>query len=144
MQLTINLLPTRAMLANHNLETGGKVQQYIDSRCIKFMKPYTPFRTGVLQGSATRNTVIGSGLIQQKTPYARYLYYGVVYGPNFPIFSGGDVVGFYSPPHKYPTGRQLNYDTSRHGHELAGKMWFERMKADHKGEILKGAMKIAR
>lgn len=142
MQFTINLPPTRQMLANHNLETGGEVQQYIDSMCIKFMKPYTPFRTGKLEGSATRNTVIGSGKITQKTPYARYLYYGVVYAPSFPIFEGGEIDRWYSPPHKYPTNRALKYATDRN--KLAGKMWFERMKADHKNEILRGAMKIAR
>lgn len=49
------------------------------------MKPYTPFKMGVLENSATIHTVIGSGEIKQITPYARYLYYGKVYGPNYPI-----------------------------------------------------------
>lgn len=142
MQVRINILPTKQMLANHDLETGGKVQQFIDSECIRLMKPYTPFRNGVLEGSATRNTVIGSGKIIQKTPYARYLYYGVVYGPNIPILENGEIVGFFSPPKKHSTGRPLHYNQSRN--HQAGKMWFERMKADRKNEILRGAINIAR
>ena len=42
---------------------------------------------------------------------------------------------------KTPTGRPLTYSTERH--PQAGKLWFERMKADHKEDILKGAMAIA-
>lgn len=132
-------------------------QREIDKDCIKLMKPYTPFKMGVLENSATIHTVIGSGQITQVTPYARYLYYGKVYGPNFPIvrekdgtehivfghYDGdGTIIGWRSPKgkKKHPTGRRLHY--SKDKHPLAGKMWFERMKADHKGEILQAAAKI--
>ena len=132
-------------------------QREIDKDCIKLMKPYTPFKMGVLENSATIHTVIGSGQITQVTPYARYLYYGKVYGPNFPIVrekdgtehivfghSDGDgtIIGWRSPngKKKHPTGRRLHY--SKDKHPLAGKMWFERMKADRKGEILQAAAKI--
>ena len=100
------------------------------------------------------DTVIGSGEIKQVTPYARYLYYGKVYGPNFPIvrekdgtehivfgrYSGdGIIIGWRSPKgkKKHPTGRDIQY--SKDKHPLAGKMWFERMKADRKGDILQAA-----
>lgn len=132
-------------------------QREIDKDCIKLMKPYTPFKMGVLENSATIHTVIGSGQITQVTPYARYLYYGKVYGPNFPIvrekdgtehivfghYDGdGTIIGWRSPKgrKKHPTGRRLHY--SKDKHPLAGKMWFERMKADRKGEILQAAAKI--
>lgn len=132
-------------------------QREIDKDCIKLMKPYTPFKMGVLENSATIHTVIGSGQITQVTPYARYLYYGKVYGPNFPIvrekdgtehivfghYDGdGIIIGWRSPKgkKKHPTGRRLHY--SKDKHPLAGKMWFERMKADRKGEILQAAAKI--
>lgn len=135
-----------------------KVQKYVDSTVLYKMKPYIPFRNGALEKSAFTFTVIGSGEIRQYTPYARYLYYGKVYGPNFPVveengvrrvvfgkYTGnGVIVGWVSPKgqRKHPTGRDLKYDTTGK-HHLAGKMWFERMKADHKKEILQGAAKVA-
>lgn len=121
----------------------NKAQQFIDSECMRLMVPYTPRRNGMLEQSVKLGTVIGSGTLRYLSPYARYLYYGEVYGPNIPIFEGGQLVGFFSPKgqKKHPTGRQMNYDTSRH--PQAGKLWFERMKADHKDEICEGAAKIA-
>lgn len=120
----------------------SKAQQFVDSECIRLMIPYTPMNTGFLYKSAILGTKIGSGEIHQNTPYARYLYYGQVYGPNIPIIENGQVIGFFSPKgqSKSPTGRPLNYSTSKH--PKAGKMWFERMKADHKDEILRGASQI--
>nr|DAE24658.1 MAG TPA: Minor capsid protein [Siphoviridae sp. ctvFN21] len=133
-------------------------QKEVDKDCIKLMKPYTPFKIGVLENSATIHTVIGSGEIKQITPYARYLYYGKVYGPNFPIVQERDgtkhivfghydgdgiIIGWRSPKgkKKHPTGRDIQYRKDNK-HPLAGKMWFERMKADRKGEILQAAAKI--
>ena len=121
----------------------NEAQQFIDSECMRLMVPYTPRRNGMLEQSVKLGTVIGSGTLRYLSPYARYLYYGEVYGPNIPIFEGGQLVGFFSPKgqKKHPTGRQMNYDTSRH--PQAGKLWFERMKADHADEICEGAAKIA-
>ena len=139
------------ILGNRGLEDGGMVQRFIDNECIKLMDPYTPFQTGTLQRSLRLNTVIGSGRLVQATPYARYLYYGEVYGPNIPIFElngktyyghapeGAELVGWFSPPKKYPTGRQLQYN----GAPMRGSHWFERMVADHGAEIGEGAAKIA-
>ena len=50
-------------------------QKYVDSECIRRMDKYTKFRTGALIKSASENTQIGSGIIKQKTPYARVQYY---------------------------------------------------------------------
>lgn len=121
-------------------EKFNKAQKFIDSECIRLMVPYTPTLTTVLRKSATLGTVIGTGVIHQNTPYARYQYYGKVYGPNYPIYESGELVGFCSPPKKYPTGAELHYNTSKA--PKAGKLWFERMKADKKTQILNGAKKI--
>lgn len=119
-----------------------KAQRFIDSECIRLMAPYTPRRNGVLEQSAKLGTVIGSGEIKQIAPYARYLYYGKVYGPNIPIFENGELIGFFSPKGKakHPTGAKLKYDKTKH--PKAGSFWFKRMKADHKDDILKGAAEI--
>ena len=66
-----------------------KAQAFIDNECIKLMKPYTPMNTGALMESVTIGTVIGSGRLVYQSPYARYQYYGEVYGPSIPIFEAG-------------------------------------------------------
>ncbi len=117
-----------------------RAQEFIDSECIRLMAPYTPMQSGILMESATLGTKIGSGEIRQVAPYARYQYYGIVYGPNIPMYENGELIGFWSPKKKHPTGRAITYSTAVH--PQAGKQWFERMKADRKPEILRGAAKI--
>lgn len=113
----------------------GNAQKFVDSECIRLMVRYTPARNNILYKSAALGTKIGSGHIYYSSPYARYLYYGVVYGPNFPIFEQGQLVGFYSPPKKHSTGRNMQYDKARH--PQAQKLWFEVMKTNHKEQILR-------
>jgi len=122
-------------------ERLSKAQKFIDRKCIQQMKPYTPFRTGMLERSATLGTVIGSGHIVYNSPYARYQYYGVVYGPNIPIYENGILVGFRSPKQKHKTNRMLTYSKARH--PQAQRLWFETMKKKHGEAILRGAAAIA-
>ena len=89
--------------------------------------------------SAITASAIGDGMIVYATPYARYLYYGEVYGPNIPIFEGGELAGFRSPPHKYPTGRPLTYN----GAPDRGAYWFERAMAEHKDDVIREAAALA-
>lgn len=132
----------KKILAKRNLEQGGAVQRYIDSEVIRQCEPYVPFDEGALARSASLATRIGSGFVIYNTPHAHYQYYGVVYGPNIPMTIGGEQT-FRSPVGqvKHPTNRKLTYNKEKH--PLAGLYWFERMKADHKGDILKGAKKVA-
>lgn len=129
------LKTTEELLRERGLEEMGKVQKFVDSEVIKKMAPYTPMLSGVLEKS-TAPTVIGSGLIQQNTPYARFQYYG-----KLMVSSVTGSAWARSGESKVLTDTDLVYNTSRH--PLAGKMWFERFKADHKDEVLKGARKIA-
>lgn len=111
------------------------VQMYVDSTVIRLMIPYTPMRNGILYKSATLGTVIGSGEIHQIVPYAKFQYYGNVMVSR--------LTGSAWAKHgesKVLTNRPLHYDTSRH--PLAGKLWFERMKADKKDAILQGARRF--
>lgn len=134
---------TAAMLAKFNLEKGGLVQQIIDKRVIDYCKPYVPKQTGVLEMSAYNATQIGSGEVVYPGPYAHYMYYGEVYGPNIPIQDTEGNVIFRSKPgsKKEPTGRALNYNTDLN--PLAGSYWFERMKADHLDDIVEEARNVA-
>ena len=57
---------------------------------------YVPYDTGALTHSVrvTPNYVQwGKGI-----PYAHYMYEGIVYGPNIPIFSNGQIIGYWSIP----------------------------------------------
>ncbi len=113
-----------------------KAQEFVDSECIRLMKPYTPFRNGILERAATLGTVIGSGEIHQVAPYARYQYYGML------MVSSITGSAFASQGEKKVlTDTPLEYDKSKH--PQAGPFWFERMKAEHKEDILQGAAKIA-
>lgn len=133
---TIYIKPNSQLLKERGLEPLGPVQKFIDQECIRLMAPYTPARNLFLEKSATLGTKIGSGEINQIAPYARYEYYGKLMVSS--------ITGSAWARHgekKILTDVDLKYDTSRH--PLAGKMWFERMKADHKEEILEGARKVA-
>lgn len=134
-------LDTEKLLARFNLESGGLVQQVIDKAVIDWDLQYAPWETGTLAKSPYSVTDIGSGEVVYPGPYARYLYYGEVYGPNIPIFDDDtdEPTGWFSPPgqEKHPTGRALEY--SQDVNPLAGSYWFERMKADHLDDIIKEA-----
>jgi hypothetical protein len=129
-------------IEQRNAERVHFAQTVLDNEVLKRLRAYVPYNTGTLYNSLFWNTVPGEGLIHQGAPYARYLYYGEVYGPNYPIieggqlvgfftnkdgkrcplFKGGQIIGFYSPKHKEPTGRQLHYNNG-------GSHWFDKMVA---------------
>ncbi len=102
-------------------------QPLIDKKIMQRSEKYMPVDTGRLRDSMYYQTTIGSGKIIQGgtfAPYARYLYYGRVYAPSYPIKRNGVIVGWYSPKKKHPTERKLQYHT---GGALVGSHWFERM-----------------
>lgn len=85
----------------------NRKQMIVDSEVLRYCSPLIPFRTGALIRSGTVGTVLGSGLVQYSSPYARFQY--------------------------YRTAETRDYDIRR------GGMWFERMKAAHKQDILRAA-----
>lgn len=122
-------------------EDFHRAQYFVDSECIRYMDKYTPMRTGALIRSATLGTKIGSGRIVYNSPYARYQYYGEIYGPNIPIYKDGELMGWRSPPKKSPTGREITYSQDKHPN--AQKLWFEAMKSEKGDAIRRGAQRIA-
>lgn len=136
MQLkSFEIKPNQHLIRERGLNQFGLTQKFIDQEVIRLMAPYTPYRAGFLEKSATLGTKIGSGHIQQNAPYARYQYYGklMVSSITGSAWSHGEP--------KVLTDKDLNYDTSKH--PQAGPFWFERMKADKKEQILRGAQKMA-
>lgn len=57
------------------IDSGGRVQQYIDSEVLRRCQPYVPMDTGELIRSGILHTRIGSGEVKYRTPYARRWYY---------------------------------------------------------------------
>lgn len=122
------------ILARRCLENGGAVQKYVDSEVLRLSEPYTPHLTGALSKSAQATTILGNGEVKWNTPYARYLYHGkLMVSPS----TGS------SWAKKNEKKVLANAPLSYHGGGKRGKMWFERMKADHRNKILQGAAKIA-
>ena len=85
------------------------VKKEVNTRIKDSINKFVPMKSGALRRSARANSEYiswGEGLSQ---PYARYQYYGEIYGPNYPIMRAGSIVGWYSKPgtRKYPTGREL-------------------------------------
>lgn len=143
---SFNIAPLSDVMKSRELEEGGKVQQFIDSECIRLMDDYTPAKNMVLIKSIRLNTVIGQGRLVQATPYARYLYHGKLMVD--PITGKGS---FYDPKtgrhwsrpgvSKVLTNKDLKFNQTRSPD--AGSHWFERMVKDHGEEIGQGAAKLA-
>lgn len=124
--------------------TGGKAGMlFLAATAARLMDPYVPADNLVLAQNIDITADEESGYVTYNSPYAHYQYMGEVYGPNYPIMDGGEIMGFYSPPHKTPTGGSLKYSTFRH--PLATDHWDKAMMTARKedlanayGEYLKG------
>ncbi len=91
-----------------------RTQKYIDSETLKWTEMYMPKRTGTMIRSGTLGTVVGSGVLEYTAPYARKQYYT-------------------------NAGRGMDGINAVKGVKgLRGPFGFERMKADHKEDILRG------
>ncbi len=117
-------------------------QKYIDWQVIRLSEKYLPYDEGILQKSG-RDSIIGSGLVTYNTPYARNMYYGKVMVD--PITGAAGFMtedGWRSRKgvNKVVSDRDYVYQEG----PMRGAFWFERMKADHKDQILKGAAEIMR
>lgn len=125
MQVSLQIHSLQQSLAQRGLDTRGRVQQFIDSEVLRLNEDYVPLDTGKLKQSGITGTVVGSGKVIYDSVYGRYQYYGKL------------MVG---PAPKTLTNIPLQYHS---GDPRRGSFWFERMKADHKAQILRGAQQIA-
>lgn len=111
-------------------------QKFVDSECIRKMVKYTPARNLILSRAAVLGTKIGSGRIVVVSPYARYQYYGkLMVSP----VTGSPLAG--KGEKKILTDKELHYSAARH--PQAQRLWFEVMKKQDGGAILRGAARIA-
>lgn len=134
MKLEMERKSVEEILQNHGLQEGGAVQKLIDSECMRYMSDYMPRRqTGELEHKMVMATVIGSGEIDTPGPYAHYLYEGILY-----VSPTTGSAWAKKNEIKVPTGKELTYT----GAPMRGKKWFERMKTDHKDDILESVQKL--
>lgn len=107
--------PNFAARAAKNFE---RAQKYVDSEVLRHSDSYVPMDTGMLKKSGISGTVLGSGEVDYTAPYAREQYYTNAGRGKEGLNASGGTSG------------------------LRGKYWFERMKTDHKQEILAGLKKL--
>lgn len=131
-KVTIKLDRADVILAKRGFQKGGKAYVALLSELKRVSDPYVPMDTGMLKDTKV-HVIIEKCQLVYDGPYARYLFYGKVMGPNFPIKKGGRLEGFYSPSKKKLTGRKLKYA----GAPKRGSFWATRAWADHKGDILR-------
>ena len=133
MKLKVEMKSMQEILQNHGLQDGGPVQKLVDSECMRYMSDYMPRRqAGELEHVMVAATTIGSGEIDTPGPFAHYLYEGILY-----VSPTTGSAWAKKNEIKVPTGKELTYN----GAPMRGKKWFERMKADHKEDIIQSARK---
>lgn len=134
MKVEFNIKDKDALLRNHGLQEGGPVQRLVDNETMRYMSDYMPRRqAGELEHMMVMATVIGSGQIDIPGPYAHYLHEGILYvspTTGSAWAKKGEI--------KIPTGQELTYA----GAPMRGKKFFDRMKADHKDDILQAAQAL--
>ena len=87
-------------------------QVFLDNQVLKDCASRVPMQTGNLMNSGVTGTIIGSGTVQYKAPYAKPMYYGV------------------------------HFHFSKDKHPLACAQWFEVTKAIKKKDWINGVDRI--
>ena len=93
--------------SKRGLQDKGKVQAFLDNEVIRLTEPYVPFQSGILKNTPLLSSSLGE--VVYNTPYARRQYY---------------------------ENRGNGTDGTSNG-GIRGKLWFERMKADRRDDIIK-------
>ena len=134
MKVQFNVMDKETLLRNHGLQEGGPVQKLVDNETMRYMGDYMPRRqAGELEHMMVMATVIGSGQIDIPGPYAHYLHEGILY-----VSPTTGSAWAKKNEIKVPTDQELTYA----GAPMRGKKWFDRMKADHKDDILQAAQAL--
>lgn len=67
---TFKSASTGEIIEKRGLESGGFVQQYVDSEVMRYMEKYMPRLSGRMIDQMIIPTVVGSGEVNVETPYA--------------------------------------------------------------------------
>lgn len=99
----------------------AEAQDYIDGQCLKYLPDYTP--------------------ISMDKGYNRRLKKVIPFTGKGKMSKAHKVAQPGLITNTEPKARHEYYTNKGHSGHNRGKYWFERMKADHKGDILKGLNK---
>lgn len=108
-------------------------QKFVDNEVLRLNAKYIPFQTGFLELSGILGTMPGRGSVIYNAPYARHMYYGKVMRDE-------NGRAYFGKAPKHATSEEITY----HDSPRRGKLWFERMKQNHKEQILQGLSKFMR
>ena len=134
MKVEFNISTAETIKRNHGLQPEGPVQKLVDSEAMRYMSDYMPRRqAGELEHMMVMATVIGSGQIDIPGPYAHYLHEGILY-----VSPTTGSAWAKKNEIKIPTDQELTYA----GAPMRGKKFFDRMRADHKDDILQAAQAL--
>ena len=114
---------------------GREGMEFLASEAERLMDPYVPADSLMLAQNVRISADEEKGSVTYQSPYAHYQYGGEVYGPNYPIMDDREVMGWYSPPFKTPTGQKLQYSTFRH--PLATSHWDRAMLTARTQDLLR-------
>lgn len=84
-EIDVQLDQLSTIVKRRGLAVQGRAQQMLDSEVLRQSEPYTPLLSSALIKSGALHTVIGSGSVVWKTPYARKQYYMNRGGNNGPL-----------------------------------------------------------
>lgn len=105
------------------LDEKGRVQQVVTNAVLELSEPYIPFEEGALMASGHIEN--GTDIVWN-TPYARYVWNGIVYEDPVLHCAGFQTENGWrsrKDVQKVPTDRELQY----HNGSLRGKRWVDRM-----------------
>ena len=125
------LKPTSIIKVRLGIEPNGPVQSFLTQTCYNHMDKYVPIDEGNLRS----NVSLTSDTITYKSPYAHYMYEGLVMGPNVPLTRKGveEPIGWFSPiKPKYYTGKIIKYKKAG-----TGDHWDKRMKSAEITQVMR-------
>lgn len=126
----LEMNPVGQILKDKGLDAGGDVQKFHTANVLRRIKRYMPFVSGMTYKVTVAQTDINKPEIVTDTPYAKYLFYGLVM-----IDPKLGVAGFMTPEGwrsrkgsvKVRTGRNLVYNRTKN--PQAGPRWDKALSA---------------
>ena len=146
---SLDIKPVMSIMQAKGLGENNAIQSFVDTETMRYMGDYMPRRqSGELEHMMAMATVVGSGQIDIPGPYAHYLHEGIVYvDPVFKTAGFKIKTGLHAGEWRSRKGvtkvmsspvRELQF----FGAPMRGKKFFDRMKADHKEDILKATQAL--
>ncbi len=130
MKVTYSINDGKTVLRRVGLNDGGRAQAFHTANVMKRMSKYMPYRTGATIKLMTIRTDVRKPQVVVDTPYARYLYYGMLMVDPITgkgAFYNPDTDRYWSRPgvRKVLTNTPLKFNTGKN--PQAGPYWDRRL-----------------